>query len=192
MGRSTHGSERRNGAARAALVEAAYAEFDERGYDDTNTNKIAQRAHYAPQTFYRHFADKLAIFRTVYERWAVDEKSLLDRAESNEDVINALIRHYERHRVFRRSARRLAVKDASVAYVLARTRTEQLTAMASHCETFAALPSGEQVTILFTVEKLCDALADGEFAALEVSGNEAHAIIRRRLGSVSPPARTDS
>ena len=191
MGRSTYGSEGRNGEAHAALVEAAHAEFREHGFDGTNTNAIARRAHYAPQTFYRHFADKLAIFRTVYERWAVNEKSTLDRALSNEDVTNALISHYERHRVFRRSARRLAVKDASVAYVLARTRTEQLTAIASHSETFAAMPSSEQVAILFTVEKLCDALADGEFAALEVSRNEAHAIIRRRLGSVLAAARTD-
>src|SRR4051812_9867208 len=53
---------RERGAGREALLEAARAEFDESGFEGTDTNRIARRAGYAPQTFYRHFTDKTAIF----------------------------------------------------------------------------------------------------------------------------------
>ena len=41
------------------------AEFIESGYAGTDTNRIARRAGFAPQTFYRWFADKTAILRAV-------------------------------------------------------------------------------------------------------------------------------
>ena len=64
---------RERGAAREALVVAARAEFDECGFEGTDTNRIARRAGYAPQTFYRNFADKTAIFVETYQRWLAVE-----------------------------------------------------------------------------------------------------------------------
>src|SRR5688572_2853570 len=63
------GEARERGAARGALLDAARAEFDEAGFEGTDTNRIARRAGYAPQTFYRHFADKTTIFVETYHRW---------------------------------------------------------------------------------------------------------------------------
>jgi AcrR family transcriptional regulator len=39
------------------LIAAAAAEFNEFGFSGTDTNRIARRAGYAPQTFYRWFKD---------------------------------------------------------------------------------------------------------------------------------------
>jgi AcrR family transcriptional regulator len=174
--------EGRRGETRAALVEAASAEFGEHGFDGTNSNTIAQRAGYAPQTFYRHFDDKLRIFLEVYKRWAAAEVAMWQRVRSTDEFAFALVDHHNRHSIFRKSVRNLAVEGSLVAYVRAETRNEQLTALRERSKTFAALPSAEQVSVLFAIERLCEALTDGEFAALEVSGREARAIIRRWLG----------
>lgn len=184
--------EGRRGETRAALIDAAYAEFGEHGFDGTNSNTIAQRAGYAPQTFYRHFEDKLRIFLKVYERWAAGEVAMWHRVRSTDEFAFALLDHHSRHSIFRRSVRNLTVEGSPVAYLRAKTRNEQLTALRERSQTFAALPSAEQVSVLFAVERLCEALTDGEFAALEVSGSEARAIIRRMLGSFSAVVETES
>jgi AcrR family transcriptional regulator len=62
---------------RARLVDAAEAEFNAHGFDGTDTNRIARRAGYAPQTFYRHFADKTAVFLAVYDRWWRNESDAI-------------------------------------------------------------------------------------------------------------------
>jgi len=54
---------------RAALLDAAEREFNGPGFFETDSNRIARAAGYAPQTFYRHFADKTEIFLAVYDRW---------------------------------------------------------------------------------------------------------------------------
>jgi AcrR family transcriptional regulator len=54
---------------RDELIQAAALEFQEVGYHDTNSNRIAARAGFAPGTFYNHFADKVDVFATLYQRW---------------------------------------------------------------------------------------------------------------------------
>lgn len=44
--------------ARARMMRAAMDLFAERGFDDTTTGDIAQRAGVTERTFFRHFADK--------------------------------------------------------------------------------------------------------------------------------------
>jgi len=44
--------------ARAKLQEAALALFDERGFDHTSVEEIAERAGLTKRTFFRHFSDK--------------------------------------------------------------------------------------------------------------------------------------
>ena len=48
------------------LIAAAAAEFREAGFAGTDSNRIARRAGFAPQTFYRWFKDKTEIFIAVY------------------------------------------------------------------------------------------------------------------------------
>ena len=58
----------RSGTAEKLLYAAA-AEFNEHGFAGTDTNRIARRAGFAPQTFYRWYEDKIEIFIRVYEYW---------------------------------------------------------------------------------------------------------------------------
>src|SRR5580698_765738 len=64
-------------ATQAALLDAAEALFNAHGFEGTDTNRIARAAGFAPQTFYRHFEDKRAVFLAVYERWWKGESDAL-------------------------------------------------------------------------------------------------------------------
>jgi AcrR family transcriptional regulator len=160
------------GAARSsatcdALVEAAARAFNGDGYHGTDTNKIARAAGFAPQTFYRHFRDKMDVFLAVYERWQVDEREAIARAAKERaaeaGIVKALLDHHLRYRVFRRSLRWLAVEDPEARKARAFSRERQLTDLArlaaNQGRSRAAL-----LAALLTVERLCDAAADGELA----------------------------
>ena len=54
-------------ATRAALLEAARELFTERGYADTTTEDIVQRAGMTRGALYYHFRDKRGLFLTVVE-----------------------------------------------------------------------------------------------------------------------------
>ena len=54
-------------ATRAALVRAARELFADRGFADTATNEIVDRAGVTRGALYHHFADKEELFRAVYE-----------------------------------------------------------------------------------------------------------------------------
>ena len=64
-------------STRESLIGAAGAEFRERGFSGTDSNKIARRAGFAPQTFYRWFTDKTEIFLAVYRAWEEEEKTVV-------------------------------------------------------------------------------------------------------------------
>lgn len=103
------------------LLAAAAAEFNARGFHGTNTNQIARAAGFAPQTFYRHYADKTEIFIRVYERWQADERQAIAeamRASVNQReqmlaIAGALIRSHRDWAVFRHSLRWLSLEDAT-------------------------------------------------------------------------------
>src|SRR5271157_298904 len=71
-------------ATQASLLEAGMREFNAHGFDGTDTNRIARAAGFAPQTFYRHFEDKTAIFLAVYERWWKGEVASLEKAANGQ------------------------------------------------------------------------------------------------------------
>src|ERR1700742_135605 len=102
---------------REALIDAAEEAFNTHGYFGTDTNRIAREAGYVPQTFYRHFADKTAIFVAVYERWWQSEADALTKllqAKPRADlakVADAVIAFHVKWRGFRRSLRFLASQD---------------------------------------------------------------------------------
>src|SRR5882757_7769152 len=102
---------RRNTSTTERLVEAALAEFNARGYGGTDTNKIARRAGFAPQTFYRWFNDKVEIFIQVYDLWQREEFAkvgiLLAKNAGDARMARAVVSHHKAYLLFRRSLRQL-------------------------------------------------------------------------------------
>jgi len=69
---------------RAAILEAAVAEFRTTGYEATSMDRIAERAAVSKRTVYNHFPSKEALFAQILEKlWesSADGKDLAYRAD---------------------------------------------------------------------------------------------------------------
>ena len=153
------------------IVNAALLEFCENGYFATDTNKIARRAGFAPQTFYRWFKDKIAVFLAAYKQWSDLEIQLLAvlplNKEASEQVVDIVIMHHREYRMFRRSLRQLGVENLEVRQARAENRLKQL----SFLQQKLGLADTHRVTLLASmlqIERLADALVEGEFDDLGV------------------------
>jgi AcrR family transcriptional regulator len=160
------------------LIEAAGEAFNTSGFWGTDTNRIARKAGFAPQTFYRHFTDKLDVFLAVYERWREEESAALTDAIKSRPVkgharaaANILIRHHRDWTMFRRSLRQLALDEPRVRAARAAGRERQLDRLAA-LSANTRRSKADLVAALLTVERLCDALADGEPQDLGLSDAE--------------------
>ncbi len=158
-------------STRERIIRAALAEFMEGGFGGTDTNRIARRAGFAPQTFYRWFDDKLAVFVAAYAAWESDEWSMLERLiESRakaEAIVDAVIAHHQDTLVFRRSLRQLAVELTAVREARAASRKRQVQKLLG----WAALDkrSFDAVALkLFQFERLVDAHVEGELQDMGV------------------------
>jgi AcrR family transcriptional regulator len=156
----------------AKLIAAAAKEFRRHGFLGTDTNKIARRAGFAPQTFYRWFADKTEIFLAVYRAWEEDEKQALIALQAKHaplsSMVEAIVAHHRDWRVFRRSLRRLSIEDDAVRQARAESRLRQIERFKAWR---GALALGDErvATMLFEIERLCDAIAEDEFVDLGLS-----------------------
>lgn len=150
---------------RAKLLVAAEKEFNTRGFDGTDTNRIARRAGYAPQTFYRHYPDKTAIFLAVYDAWWRAEAASLAQtgAQNAKEAARVVLDFHARWRIFRRSLRHLAVADPTVRKARAAARRAQI---ARWKKAGSRRSTAELAGALLTAERLCDAAAEGELADL--------------------------
>ncbi|WP_293678213.1 TetR/AcrR family transcriptional regulator [uncultured Phenylobacterium sp.] len=171
------------------LIAAAAEEFNTHGYGGTDTNRIARRAGFAPQTFYRWFADKAEIFIRVYDQWQQQEArtlgALLAENASDSRVAAAVVEHHRDYLVFRRSLRQLSLEDERVRAARAASRVRQVGqiliwrgATAKEAPAIAAA--------LLQMERLADALAEGEFRDMgldDSAGEAALAAIIQRLRS---------
>jgi AcrR family transcriptional regulator len=151
-------------ATRAMLVKAASAEFNMRGFHGTDTNRIARKAGFAPQTFYRHFEDKTAIFLAVYESWWQGEATALQglfRANGADTAKAAriVIAFHTRWRIFRRSLRHLAIEDGRVRAARNTARKAQIARLARMAG--SRRDAAEMFAALLSAERICDAAADG-------------------------------
>jgi AcrR family transcriptional regulator len=165
-------------ATRGLLIEAAGAEFNAFGYFGTDTNRIARRAQFAPQTFYRHFVDKLDVFLAVYDRWQTDEALAIatalrgqPRGNRPKAAAEVIIRHHRDWAVFRRSLRLLAVDHPKVRLARTNGRKKQIAQLAALPGNLGRNPSVIAAAI-FLIERLCDALADDEVADLGYSESD--------------------
>lgn len=156
-------------ATRAKLVTAAAKEFNQHGYYGTDSNKIARRAGFAPQTFYRWFRDKTEIFIAAYRQWEETERDtfakLIAARASGRDLVDAMVAHHRAHRIFRRSLRTLSYDEPGVRAARAQSRLRQIESIKAWNQPTRATTS-ELATILLQMERLTDALAENEFADL--------------------------
>ncbi len=157
-------------------------EFNEHGFSGTDSNRIARRAGFAPQTFYRWFKDKIEIFVAVYRAWedaeAADVGPLLSRDAPVEAVVQAGINHHRGYLRFRRSLRQLAVEDPVVRAARAASRLRQI----QQIRVWASRPDARDEEIaaqLLQIERLTDAVAEGELADMGVTENGARAELAR-------------
>ncbi|WP_435111785.1 TetR/AcrR family transcriptional regulator [Nocardiopsis synnemataformans] len=70
--------ERKQRRARQAIIEAAHALFEERGFDRVTVTDIAERAEVGRATFFRYFGDKREVVFSADPR---GEAELLEAAE---------------------------------------------------------------------------------------------------------------
>jgi len=170
------------------LIQAAVREFKARGYSGTDTNRIAARAGFAPQTFYRHFNDKLAIFVAIYRRWEDEEAaviaSLVEQDAGALALADAIVAHHRAYRLFRRSLRQLAVENAVVREARAQSRLRQIE------NTIRLAGTGTKETVaptLFQIERLADAIAEGEIGDLGLSESIAREALAVLLAELRRP-----
>src|SRR5580698_5953848 len=153
------------GETSSRLVEAAAKEFAECGFEGTDTNKIARRAGFAPQTLYRWFEDKTAIFLVVYSEWVREQlertDALLRRNATDIELIDAAIAHHCSYHLFRRSLRQLALTDDRVRKARAESRLAQIEQIKRWLAP-AQRSTAEIAVFLLEHERLCDAVADAE------------------------------
>ncbi|TDP49299.1 TetR/AcrR family transcriptional regulator [Zavarzinia compransoris] len=172
---------RRPEETRAALLDAAAREFEETGFEQTNTNRIARRAGYAPQTFYRHFPDKLAIFLAVYERWVGAEAAAFAATDRAIDAADVLIRHHRGSLMFRRTLRALTLTDPRVRAARAASRLAQVERLRQRFPQLAQTGGTELAFSLLTIERLADAHVEGELRDMGLAEADSRQELARRL-----------
>lgn len=157
------------------LISAAMIEFCHDGYFATDSNKIARRAGFAPQTFYRWFKDKTDIFLAAYQKWSEQELQLLSNLAfenvQGDQVVDIIIKHHLDYVLFRRCLRQLSVENAIVRQKRAETRLEQMSFIQQRFG-LEKKNKGKFFTLMFQIERLADALAEGEFSDLGVEETE--------------------
>lgn len=165
---------------RDKLIVAAAEVFNEVGYWGTDSNRLARAAGYAPGTFYRHFANKLEIFLAAYElrgavEWDEIRNELAQPGTEGLDRVAAVILKHHRQRIgLRQSLRALAATDPVVRDLLRQQRGIELHEMADLIEqALGARPTLERCFLaMLAVERTCDAIADGDADALDLSEAE--------------------
>jgi AcrR family transcriptional regulator len=165
------------------------AEFNDHGFTGTDTNRIARRAGFAPQTFYRWYKDKTEVFVAAYRAWEEEERQVIEalllRGKKARALAEAIVLHHRDHLLFRRSLRQLAVSEPSVRLARSQSRMRQ----AERIRSWLVLPKRRSEAIyvaLFQIERLADAVAEGELADLGLTDAPALQAIANLIDQLRP------
>jgi AcrR family transcriptional regulator len=173
------------------LVKAAAREFNRYGFSGTDTNRIARRAGFAPQTFYRWFRDKTDIFIKVYELWQQLEFETLQRLlahhASDGRLARAVVAHHRAYLVFRRSLRQLSVENDQIRDARARGRLNQIRQIKSWYPD-ERLSMEDLAVLLLQFERLTDALAEGEIQDMGLDSRSAQKALALLIHRLRAPA----
>lgn len=164
---------------RTRLVAAAAEQFEVHGYFATDSNRIARAAGYAPGTFYKHFADKTEAFVAVYEQWIArqwDEVAIIaaegkTQREKAERIADQVIAHHRAWPGLRASLRALVALEPAVRKAHRLGRRHQMALMAQ----LGLDDVARNAVLLLQVERVADAIADGELRELGVDDDDARA-----------------
>jgi AcrR family transcriptional regulator len=181
---------------RARLVAAAARVFNRDGYHGTDSNRIARAGGYAPGTFYKHFPEKRAVFLAAYEAWVGAEWRAIAAEVARSEPPHALARrivalvlgHHRRWRGLRASMLGLLATDRQVRAFYRRQRRLQLGMLRALRQRFHGSPRSaeEDAVLLFTLERVADAAAQGELHDLGLSAARTiamlQALVVRHLG----------
>jgi AcrR family transcriptional regulator len=181
---------------RARLVASAAEVFNRVGYRGTDSNRLARAAGYAPGTFYKHFPDKRAIFLAAYEAWVTAEWATVERVLTESKsraaraaaLADAILAMHRRWRGLRASLRALVADDpvARTFYRAQRRRQLELLARMSAPRGAPAAPRAEHAVLLYTIERVSDAVADGELRELGLRTEDVVARLRAVIESHLP------
>jgi AcrR family transcriptional regulator len=172
---------------RARLVAAAARVFNRVGYHGTDSNRLAAAAGYAPATFYKHFPDKRAIFLAAYEAWVAAEWTRIDRvartpgsaAERAARIVRLTLAHHRRWRGLRASLRALVAGDATArAFHRAQRRRQLALIAAMRGDREPGSRRAADLFLLLVMERVCDAVAEGELRDLGVAAGPVLARLR--------------
>ena len=162
-------------ATHARLVATAARVFNRDGYHGTDSNRLARAAGYAPATFYKHFPDKRTLFLAVYEAWVTAEWAAVDRMLRVEAptrarrIVTMVVALHRRWRGLRASLRALVATDATARAFYRTQRRRQLDLMARLGAGARERNREDAAVLLYTLERVADAIADGELQDLRLS-----------------------
>ncbi|MDX2166465.1 MAG: TetR/AcrR family transcriptional regulator [Deltaproteobacteria bacterium] len=171
---------------RQRLIAAAAEVFNRDGYFGTDTNAIARAAGYAPATFYKHFADKRAVLLAAYAGWVATEWQEIEQVRrrvppgQRAQALTAwVLAHHRRWRGLRASLFGLigadpVVRDFCVAQ--RRRQLDQLHALRDARRRRAG-DRERDALLLWSFERTCDALANGEAEALGLDVTRLEALL---------------
>jgi AcrR family transcriptional regulator len=171
---------------RRNLIAAAAIEIRKHGYFATDSNQIARAAGYAPASFYKHFADKREILLAVHSMWVDAEWNTLEHLTSAKEIVRFIVAHHARWRRLRASVRALIQTDAIVRkfHRAARRQQMQRLRLLTLARPGAMVRTDNSTALLLLeVERIADAIADGELAALGVSNAQAIEHLERQVAS---------
>ncbi len=83
--------ERKKTKVRATIVEAAFALFEDQGFEATTIEQIAERAEVSRRTIFRYFASKEDLVFLGQEAENAEVVAILKRAPRDVDPVDALI-----------------------------------------------------------------------------------------------------
>jgi len=151
-------------------------------------------AGYVPQTFYRHFEDKRAVFLAVYERWWKGGSTALETAgggepPSSEAAARIALAFHTKERGFRRALRHLAIVDPKVRAARTAARQAQIASIRDYAGNNARSDQALAAALL-KAEWICDAAADGELADLGLSAQDIRALVADTVAELVGSARS--
>lgn len=180
-------------ATRRRLVDTAARVFNEVGYLGTDSNRLAKAAGYAPGTFYKHFPDKRAAFLASYDAWVAAEWQAIeelmrqerDPAKLARKLLRQVLEHHRRWQGLRASLRALVGTDPDVRAYYREQRRRQLDLMAKlRGRRASASTRAADAVLLYVLERVCDAVADGEVAELDIATRPLLAQIETMIADV--------